>query len=504
MEVDDAFRSLLRREPALMEWLLEEAREEARERDAIALAARGLAPRAVCLSTDPGAMAFDIPIASDAPAPEELIVERMQQLNISLRRTPQDYAARGKDSATKDATADEDVREYSGEDAEPSDIGNAFYLPQRVVAEQWVIGTVVKSENSVIGVLMLLGILDSDADYSEYEVVMTRFFASRVTGEIFEISLARNGMVVVWRDSQLMSRIEVAVYTPARSMAQLGRLVRRATFASLLDCVKCCSPRHARADGFDFPLCRCVNPTHAELKQSFESWDDLVTMCVANMRDSVALKTVYEGDGALIMRSVAQFSARFVKTTCDALPLFSALLLSQAFATPRTAVSNAAEEGRTLLLRLEHNAEKNAVKRSSVVSSAASFLCEECYRPFTSRYNLDRHVLAVHHDRRSFECELCHQRFKLKNHLLVHIRLIHVRDQSHACDQCARRFATASNLKRHVLDTHVKSRDFPCQLCDHRFANKFNLARHITRRHAAELQQAPDRVVLIEDSWQSR
>jgi len=497
MDEEDAFRSLLGREPALMEWLLEEAREEARGRDAVALAARGMVPGAVCLSADAGDMAFDIPIASDAPAPVELIIERMHELNISLRRTPREILAHDETAAADGAALDVEVRKYCGGDPRNSDLVSSFYLPQRTAAEHWVLGTVVNSERSVAGILMVLGMLSCDADPSLYEVAMTRFLASRLTGELFEVSLARNGMVVVWRDSHLMSRFEAAVYGPGRSLAELGPLLRRGTFASMLDCVKCCSLSDGRVSRSNFALCRCVNPTHPVVTRPFDTWDDMATMCVSTMRDGITLKTVYDGSGTLVMRSVAHFTARFVKTTCDALPLFSALILSQTFVKPHTALSNAAEEGRTLLLKLTENDVENTASTNSATGSDLSLSCSQCERRFSSRYNLIRHVQSIHQNARAFECELCGQRFKLKNHLQVHVRLVHMREQPYTCEQCARRFATASNLRRHVLEAHLKTRDFTCELCPRRFTNKFNLTRHIARLHAAELQPASDQNPLI-------
>lgn len=83
-------------------------------------------------------------------------------------------------------------------------------------------------------------------------------------------------------------------------------------------------------------------------------------------------------------------------------------------------------------------------------SDSAVFVCyyEACGQTFTTKFNLRRHVNAVHLDIKTYECDLCKKKFASKQNLTEH-RFIHTGERPFRCFVCNRCFRQASQLCQH-------------------------------------------------------
>lgn len=130
-----------------------------------------------------------------------------------------------------------------------------------------------------------------------------------------------------------------------------------------------------------------------------------------------------------------------------------------------------------------------------------TFVCTYCYRPFSNRHRLDRH-LRVHTGKQPFECKISEA--TLATHQTVHDGI-----KQHECDQCKLKFRNRQCLTRHSkmhtkkwsqnLTEYFRNRStfkpipehliglkiFECYLCaaDFHF-NSTNLKIHMRTQHA--------------------
>ncbi len=83
-------------------------------------------------------------------------------------------------------------------------------------------------------------------------------------------------------------------------------------------------------------------------------------------------------------------------------------------------------------------------------SDCAVFVCyyEACGQTFTTKFNLRRHVNAVHLEIKTYECDLCRKKFASKQNLTEH-RFIHTGERPFRCIVCNRCFRQASQLCQH-------------------------------------------------------
>lgn len=82
------------------------------------------------------------------------------------------------------------------------------------------------------------------------------------------------------------------------------------------------------------------------------------------------------------------------------------------------------------------------------------FKCGVCLTTFSQKYNLTRHMRAVHDGRRPFQCEICMREFAEKYTLTVHLDVVHSEMNPFACKICASSFTSRSHLSRHFRALH--------------------------------------------------
>ena len=84
-------------------------------------------------------------------------------------------------------------------------------------------------------------------------------------------------------------------------------------------------------------------------------------------------------------------------------------------------------------------------------SSDRPYSCKICYRDFTHRHNLKRHMMS--HSDNSVQCGLCSRTFKESFYLKMHMK-VHAQENCRKCEICGQLVAK-TEMPAHV-DTHIK------------------------------------------------
>lgn len=114
---------------------------------------------------------------------------------------------------------------------------------------------------------------------------------------------------------------------------------------------------------------------------------------------------------------------------------------------------------------------------------SAGFKCRYCHAYFTAKFNLNKHVRALHERKRPYHCEECGSSFQQKDHLTCHKKTVHEKLKPYQCDVCGKKFGWSGVLKKHVRIVHEKERPYPCVHCGHAFRQKAHLEKHVTTIH---------------------
>ena len=96
----------------------------------------------------------------------------------------------------------------------------------------------------------------------------------------------------------------------------------------------------------------------------------------------------------------------------------------------------------------------SATKTLSKLGRSRSFACTQCASTFSERFNLNKHVRAVHERRRPFQCSTCHARFQQKDHMQKHEICVHKKLRQYSCVTCGAAFGWRGVLKKHRKSVH--------------------------------------------------
>mmetsp|Transcript_25106 Transcript_25106/g.36182 ORF Transcript_25106/g.36182 Transcript_25106/m.36182 type:complete len:439 (-) Transcript_25106:156-1472(-) len=111
--------------------------------------------------------------------------------------------------------------------------------------------------------------------------------------------------------------------------------------------------------------------------------------------------------------------------------------------------------------------------------------CPHCGRMFSRKYEMQRHVSAVHERVKNFGCDRCGKFFALKQNLISHIEEVHEGKKDAVCIECGVQFSTRYKLRRHIRSVHLKERSHQCDECGKTYFQRTDLRRHIESKHTA-------------------
>ncbi|KAJ8903500.1 hypothetical protein NDN08_004606 [Rhodosorus marinus] len=118
------------------------------------------------------------------------------------------------------------------------------------------------------------------------------------------------------------------------------------------------------------------------------------------------------------------------------------------------------------------------------VECSSKPLCPQCGRTFSRKYELQRHISAVHYNVKNHICPICDKAFALKQNLSSHVSEVHEKKRDSECDECGQLFSTKYKLKRHIRSVHLKERPHGCNECGSSYFQQSDLRRHIVLKHA--------------------
>lgn len=127
---------------------------------------------------------------------------------------------------------------------------------------------------------------------------------------------------------------------------------------------------------------------------------------------------------------------------------------------------------------------KNPVKIDVV---SAPYKCDFCDYSKPYWCLVDRHMSAVHLNRREFCCEFCGKNYAYKGDLSRHVKQKHcnrAETASFSCIQCGSNLLSKHSLKRHMQYKHGAKKSFVCPVCTHLFIDIYRLKRHVITHQA--------------------
>eukprot|EP00186_Timspurckia_oligopyrenoides_P000517 CAMPEP_0182445556 /NCGR_PEP_ID=MMETSP1172-20130603/3642_1 /TAXON_ID=708627 /ORGANISM="Timspurckia oligopyrenoides, Strain CCMP3278" /LENGTH=531 /DNA_ID=CAMNT_0024641351 /DNA_START=184 /DNA_END=1779 /DNA_ORIENTATION=- len=407
-----------------------------------------------------------------------------------------------------------------------TDNSRNYFIPKATnKANTWAMGHIFAPPALPFSLAFMCGLCPD----SNWETHSARFVVSRLTGDMFEIYSLRNGGVIVFGHHSIATKDFVFVYSAGKSIVEPGPRIRTTVRTSLVDCL-ICSDEGTR-------LCRCKYPTLPCLSAPLKSWYDVTEMFRRRLTHRVVRTEVFDGNMNRVQTSIVHRGTSLFRTNLGKESILDKVLsiVPNRATFPRSLLLNIeslpAEALQSLLESIDESAishalladdemltnedefdffqafeyqsskpeNKNLITLSGEAGSSSHFpdqdcdldeskvsnedlQCPQCEREFASRYNLRRHIVAVHEQVRSFSCEQCELVFKLKTHLYNHVKSVHLRDKPFRCEDCPARFSSASNLKRHKMDLHENLRPFTCANCPKTFSSRYSLLRH-TKTH---------------------
>ena len=107
--------------------------------------------------------------------------------------------------------------------------------------------------------------------------------------------------------------------------------------------------------------------------------------------------------------------------------------------------------------------------------------CPVCFKTFSNKTNVRRHILTEHEKSLRIKCPECEKSFASKTALNYHVKE-HDANQDFDCEKCGETFPNLWTHRIH-LRQHNKSEELKCSICELVLAGKKSLARHLQEIH---------------------
>lgn len=112
-----------------------------------------------------------------------------------------------------------------------------------------------------------------------------------------------------------------------------------------------------------------------------------------------------------------------------------------------------------------------------------TFVCDECGKTYSNRFNLENHKSSVHGEHIDeqpgsvYKCKVCDRQFTNRRDMYAHINEHGRQPTVHLCDTCGKCFGSADTLRSHIR-VHMDIRPFACEVCEKRFRSRLQLMQH--------------------------
>ncbi|XP_047737520.1 zinc finger protein 723-like [Hyalella azteca] len=166
----------------------------------------------------------------------------------------------------------------------------------------------------------------------------------------------------------------------------------------------------------------------------------------------------------------------------------------------KSGIPNSSEENELSFSKNTDSLRRTSLNRSKrlnasmkeIISSTTSHVrrnkektlkCHVCGAAFCSKYDLDRHINAVHLKLRPYKCSKCDYASSQVSHLRTHLNTVHAKLKPFKCDECDSYFSQKGDLKTHISRVHLKDRPHSCPHCSYSLWSKAGLATHVASVH---------------------
>ena len=112
------------------------------------------------------------------------------------------------------------------------------------------------------------------------------------------------------------------------------------------------------------------------------------------------------------------------------------------------------------------------------------FECSVCFKLYTKKYSMVRHMNIEHRKEERFACPKCDIVIKRKDTFKEHTRFCSGEAKKIECSTCGTKFRHKSELKRHEDSIHKKLHIFKCDKCDFSTRLYRQLAIHKAYEHS--------------------
>ena len=147
------------------------------------------------------------------------------------------------------------------------------------------------------------------------------------------------------------------------------------------------------------------------------------------------------------------------------------------------------EDTEDIELQTDTNSERNAssAKIMEIVDPSqykrtleGKFVCDQCERKFTHKYNLIRHI-QISHVGVKYACNQCDYQASQQSGLTYHIQSKH-QGVKYACNQCDYQASHQTALTYHIQSKH-QGVMYACDQCGQQYKRKYDLNSHINSKH---------------------